>query len=134
MLLNGRGPTKNIGYMKWFLVYQESKGLQQYFGVSGYNQKPESMQEKYWELIIAEKETIEVTGKVETHMIVSLSVLCIFIYEYYTPNILFPITLKIQPLLTFSVTTTINSYRMWKMLGNNWEANVPPMGYWSFIR
>ena len=77
------------------------------------------MQEKYWELIIAEKETIEVTGKVETHMIVSLSVLCIFIYEYYTPNILFPITLKIQPLLTFSVTTTINSYRMWKMLGNN---------------
>ena len=54
-----------------FSVYQEGKGLRQYHGKSGFNQKPESMAEKYWELIVAEKETIEATGKVKTHMIVS---------------------------------------------------------------
>ena len=53
-------------------MYQEGKALQQYHGKTGYNQKPESMPEKYWELIINEKETIAATGKVETHMIVSL--------------------------------------------------------------
>ena len=30
------------------------------------------MVEKYWELIVAEKETIEATGKIKTHMIVSI--------------------------------------------------------------
>ena len=55
-------------------MYQEGKGLQQYYGKSGYNQKPESMPEKYWELIVAEKETIEATGKVKTHMIVSFAI------------------------------------------------------------
>jgi len=29
------------------------------------------MAEKYWEVIVAEKETIKATGKVKTHMIVS---------------------------------------------------------------
>ena len=29
------------------------------------------MPENYWELIIAEKETIEATGRIKTHMIVS---------------------------------------------------------------
>ena len=52
-------------------MYQEGKGLQQYHGKSGWNQKPESMPEKYWELIVAEKEAIETSGKVQTHMIVS---------------------------------------------------------------
>ena len=52
-------------------MYQEGKGLRQYHGKSGYSQKPESMPEKYWELIVAEKETIEATGKVKTHLIVS---------------------------------------------------------------
>ena len=55
-------------------MYQEGQGLQQYYGKTGWNQKPESMPEKYWELIIAEKETIAATGKVKTHMIVSLQI------------------------------------------------------------
>ena len=55
-------------------MYQEGQGLQQYYGKTGWNQKPESMPEKYWELIIAEKETIEATGRVKTHMIVSLTI------------------------------------------------------------
>ena len=54
-------------------MYQEAKGLRQYHGKSGYNQKPESMPEKYWELIVAEKEPIE-AGKVKTHMIVSFRI------------------------------------------------------------
>jgi len=58
--------------IKWFPVYQEGKGLQQYHGKPSFNQKPESMVEKYWELIVAEKETIEASGKVKTHMIVSI--------------------------------------------------------------
>ena len=53
-------------------MYQEGKGLQQYHGKPSFNQKPESMVEKYWELIVAEKETIQATGKVKTHMIVSI--------------------------------------------------------------
>ena len=56
-------------------MYQEGKSLQQYFGEPGYNRKPESLPEKYWELIIAEKETIEESAQVITHMIVSLSIL-----------------------------------------------------------
>ena len=55
-------------------MYQEGKDLRQYYGKSGYNQKPESMPEKYWELIVAEKETIEATEKVKTHMIVSFPI------------------------------------------------------------
>ena len=83
------------------------------------------MQEKYWELIIAEKETTEVTGKVETHMIVSLSFLCIFIYEYYTTNILFQITLRI--LFFFKIFFQLRRPLTVTECGKCWAITEKPM-------